>query len=432
MDTIPPGMPQLIRRKSLIEESIIANEEQATQLAKDSKKNDIESKQFQYDMQLNGCVFVGHTNTDLDSIAAAIGAAHLFGGIAARASDINTETEWVLKKWGFTVPKPFLDIKDVQDKDVCLVDFNQRSQLTKGVDEKKIKGIIDHHALRDGAVATDFPIYIDVRPWGSVATILSHTYLRNRVPLPKNVAGLLLSAILSDTLNMNSPTCTPTDKLMVATLAKIAAVEDVDSLAREQFKAKSRMFFRYTIPEILRGDLKRFSIRDLCLAFGVCETADTETVLSKREEIIAEMKAMKAEDQDTYVFFAVIDVAKLTSTLLIPGLPEKELAEKAFEVKMDEKTWTMNLGNRVSRKKTMVPPLDKLLKSGFQLSAAGVAAQKKALSKEAQEAAGKLKLVYDKNCVGEIRRILPTLKKAAVAVKAMNAFKKLGKFGRKK
>uniref|UniRef100_A0A7S4DHV5 inorganic diphosphatase n=1 Tax=Lotharella globosa TaxID=91324 RepID=A0A7S4DHV5_9EUKA len=319
-----PGPPMLTRQKSEIEKELERNDAQATAMVQMSAVDEEKTQPvFQYDMQLKGCVFVGHTNTDLDSIAAAIGAAHLFGGTAARASEINTETEWVLKHWGFPCPPMFADIEGVQDRDVCLVDFNQRSQLTKGVDEKKIKGIIDHHALRDGAVATDFPIYIDVRPWGSVATILSHTYFRNRVKMPKTVAGLLLSAILSDTLNLNSPTCTDIDKLMVAALSKIAGVKDVDNLAEQQFKAKSKMLLRYSIPEILRGDLKRFKIRDIMLAFGVCETTDVKTVLKRRTEILNEMRAMKAEEQDTYVFFAIIDVAKLHSTLIICGRPEK-------------------------------------------------------------------------------------------------------------
>eukprot|EP00467_Chlorarachnion_reptans_P013355 CAMPEP_0114510532 /NCGR_PEP_ID=MMETSP0109-20121206/13850_1 /TAXON_ID=29199 /ORGANISM="Chlorarachnion reptans, Strain CCCM449" /LENGTH=423 /DNA_ID=CAMNT_0001689871 /DNA_START=208 /DNA_END=1479 /DNA_ORIENTATION=+ len=423
MSDLPPGPPSLIRQKSEIEKELERNSVQAEALVKQAKADEAQPH-FQYDMELKGCVFVGHTNTDLDSIAAAIAAAHLFDGTPARASEINTETEWVLERWGFKCPEMFAKIEGVQDRDVCLVDFNQRSQLTQGVKESKIKGIIDHHALRDGAVAVDYPIYIDVRPWGSVATILSHTYFRNRKKLPKDIAGLLLSAILSDTLNLNSPTCTDIDKLMVATLSKIAEVKDVDGLAEKQFKAKSKMLLRYSIPEILRGDLKRFNIQDIIIAFGVCETTDTKTVLEKKDEILDEMKAMKTENQDTFVFFAIIDVAKLNSQLLICGEAEKELAEKAYDAKMDEKTSVIDLGDRVSRKKTMVPPLGSLIKSGFKLSKKAEAANKAALSKEAQEQVGKLQLVYDENCVGEIRRVGGKFKKAALALKALNAFKR--------
>ncbi len=357
-------------------------------------------------MELKGCVFVGHTNTDLDSIAAAIGAAHLFGGTAARASDINTETEFALKRWGFENPLPFLEIKDVQSRKVCLVDFNQRSQLCKGLNESQIVGIIDHHALRDGAVATDFPIYIDVRPWGSVSTILAHTYFRNRVKLPKNVAGLFLSAILSDTLNLNSPTATPTDRLMVAALARLAEVDDIDSLALEQFKAKAKVIMQCTNPEILRKDRKKYSIKELSMAFGVCETPETSVLMERREALLQEMRYMKAEEGDTLVYFAIIDITNMRSQLLIVGDAEQEVAERAFDAKMDEKTRIIDLGNRVSRKKTMIPPLDALLKSAsFALSPKAEAANKKALSPEARKKAGTLKMVYDKNCNGEIRRV---------------------------
>mmetsp|Transcript_19080 Transcript_19080/g.34106 ORF Transcript_19080/g.34106 Transcript_19080/m.34106 type:complete len:475 (+) Transcript_19080:176-1600(+) len=432
-----PSPPTLMRQQSEISKQLFINEAHANAMVNMAKADEIETRKsiheikqpvFQYDMALKDCVFVGHTNTDLDSIAAAIGAAFLFGGTAARASEINTETEWVLERWGFDCPPMFLDIENVQERKVCLVDFNQRSQLTKGVDEKQIVGIIDHHALRDGAVATDYPIYIDVRPWGSVATILSHTYFRNRVRIPNNIAGLLLSAILSDTLNLNSPTCTDIDKLMVVALSKIAGVKDVDDLAEQQFKAKSKMILKYSVPEILRGDLKRFTIRDLKLAFGVCETTDVKTVLERRKEILEEMKAMKAEDQDTFVFFAIIDVGKLNSQLLICGLPEQELAEKAFDAKMDAKTRIMNIGNRVSRKKTMVPPLGATLKAGFKLSADAEAINKQMHSPEAVTNAGHLELIYNKNCVGQIQRVsVSQFQTAALAAKAMNFFKSVGR-----
>jgi nanoRNase/pAp phosphatase (c-di-AMP/oligoRNAs hydrolase) len=111
--------------------------------------------------QLENCVFVGHTNTDTDSISSAVGAASLYGGVAARAGPINAESAFVLERYGVEVPKPFLEV--CKDKKVCLMDHNQKSQMTEGVDTKLIKGIIDHHAIQSGAVVTDVPIYVDIR-----------------------------------------------------------------------------------------------------------------------------------------------------------------------------------------------------------------------------------------------------------------------------
>mmetsp|Transcript_4156 Transcript_4156/g.6136 ORF Transcript_4156/g.6136 Transcript_4156/m.6136 type:complete len:361 (+) Transcript_4156:75-1157(+) len=318
-----------------------------------------------YHMDLKDCIFVGHTNTDLDSIAGAIAASHLFGGVPARASDINTETEYVLTRWGFELPPKLTDVPEFKEKGICLVDFNQRSQLTEGLNEKQIRGIIDHHALREGSISSDIPIYMDIRPWGSVSTILAHTYLRNGKTIPKNVAGLMLSAILSDTLNRNSPTCTQIDKDMVLVLAEIAGVTDINELANQQFKAKAKMILKYSIAELLRGDLKKFQIQDILMAFGVCETPDSKTVLSKKEDILNEMRKMKATTNADLVYFAIVDVVNLSSKLLICGEEERDYAEKAFEITPGNGS-VVHLGKRVSRKKTMIPPLDSLIKSGWR------------------------------------------------------------------
>ena len=118
---------------------------------------------------LGGAIFCGHLVTDLDSIAGAIGAAELYHGTAARASEVNSETAFALKLWGVEVPRPIEELLvEKLEAGVCLVDHQQVSQLNKAIDVDRIVGVIDHHALQSATIVTDKPIYIDIRPWGYV------------------------------------------------------------------------------------------------------------------------------------------------------------------------------------------------------------------------------------------------------------------------
>ena len=116
--------------------------------------------------ELEGAIFCGHLVTDLDSIAGSIGAAHLYGGTPARASEINTETQFALDHWGVTLPEPVEDLLEkAPSRNVCLVDFQQQSQLNKAIPMGNIVGIIDHHALQSNTIVTEKPIFVDIRPW---------------------------------------------------------------------------------------------------------------------------------------------------------------------------------------------------------------------------------------------------------------------------
>ena len=171
--------------------------------------------------ELAGAIFCGHLVTDLDSIAGSIGAAHLYGGVPARASDVNTETQFALDEWGAKLPPPVEDLlKTEPDRNVCLVDFQQQSQLNKAIPMGNIVGIIDHHALQSNTVVTEKPIFVDIRPWGCMSSIIAHNYAVQERFLPKNIAGMLLSAVLSDTLNLKSPTTTAWDERIVAMLVQ--------------------------------------------------------------------------------------------------------------------------------------------------------------------------------------------------------------------
>ena len=226
-------------------------------LEKSKEGKDIIKSNWKKDL-LQNCLFVGHLKTDLDSIAGAIGAAHLFSGIACKSENkLNTEIKWALKKWGYKEDDLILidSVKNLSKKKICLVDHSSKDQTPKCINNDQIVGVIDHHKIE---IKTSVPILCDIRPWGCMSSILAYTYIKDLIEIPKNVAGILLSAILSDTLNLKSVTTTKYDKMAVSYLANICGIEDIDIYAQKQFRAKSKMMELYSIPELVLGDQKEF------------------------------------------------------------------------------------------------------------------------------------------------------------------------------
>ena len=130
---------------------------------------------------LKGCVYIGHTNTDMDSIGSALACAELYGGTATRATEkLNNEIRVCLKHWGIEQPPMFKDVEGVANRRVCLVDHQQTTQFAEGLREDQVCGVIDHHSLKTRTVCTSGPIFIDIRPWGSACTILAFDFFANR------------------------------------------------------------------------------------------------------------------------------------------------------------------------------------------------------------------------------------------------------------
>jgi len=228
--------------------------------------------------------------------------------------------------------------------------------------------VIDHHALQNATIVCKKPIYIDIRPWGSMATILAHNYLVMKHPLPANMAGLLLSAILSDTLNLRSPTATDVDAMFVGILAMRAGVEDVNVLAKQQFKAKSADLGSMSDHAVIVSDMKEFAANGIKFGFGVCETADPESMLARVTSLQQEMAYVKQENGFDMFFFAIIDIINLTSHMIVIGERERSLVAVAFpecEYGKGDNQGLLNTQNRVSRKAEFVPPVCGALGSGW-------------------------------------------------------------------
>ena len=358
------------REETTLEHAVDANWAEAEKLLAHLPKRDGETNAFF--PSLDDAIFVGHLVTDLDSVAGAIGAANLYGGSAAVASAINTETRFALDTWGATLPEPVETLlAERPERNVCLVDFQQQSQLNPAIPMGNIVGIIDHHALQSNTIVTERPIFVDIRPWGCMSSIIAHNHAVQGKFLPKHIAGMLLSAILSDTLNLKSPTTTTWDERVVAMLVQYLEVSDVNELAARQFRAKSQSLSLMTPYSLVNGDMKQFKFmgdqETYEVAYSVIETTDADASLSRAADILPEMRAVKLVTPSTKaMLLAVVDIVNLTSTLLICGRVEASLAVAAYGGVLENDGTMLKLPGLVSRKKDFIPPLTKAVKDGWK------------------------------------------------------------------
>lgn len=243
------------------------------------------------------------------------------------------------------------NLMNVRKKQVILVDHNEKSQAVNNIDEAEILEIIDHHRI--GSLETISPVYFRNQPLGCTATIIYQMYLEKGVEIPKNIAGLLCSAILSDTLMFRSPTCTPLDKETALRLAEIAEVE-VEQLAQEMFEAGSD-FASKTEEEILNQDFKTFYTGDV--SFGVSQiSAMSRPELDKvQERITPKLIEMLANKKIDMMFVMLTDILNESTYLIYAGEDAAETAAKAYECGVSKEG--IMLKGVVSRKKQLIPAL---------------------------------------------------------------------------
>lgn len=300
---------------------------------------------------------LGHMNPDTDSIVSAIVAADLY---SKRGMDVTPvaqgaptpETEFVLKKFGIAAPQV---VADVAGKDVYLVDYSDLAQAPKGMDSATVLGIVDHHKLGD--VTTSSPLEAWIWPVGCTNTVLKNMYDFYGIAIPKNLAGAMLCAILSDTVIFKSPTCTPADKKAVEELAKIAGVSDVVALGMEMFKVKSAVDGT-PMKDLVFRDYKDFDMNGKKVGIGQLEVVDLSILEPVKAGLQAEIEKVKAEGRHS-VFLLLTDIMKEGSEMLIVS-DDPSVVEKAFGVKAEGSTvW---LPGVMSRKKQVVPNFEKAFK----------------------------------------------------------------------
>jgi manganese-dependent inorganic pyrophosphatase len=297
----------------------------------------------------------GHKNPDSDSICAAIAVADLKSKLGVEAvpaaqGELNPESKFVLDKFGVDAPEI---ISSGEGKQVILVDHSDLAQSLDDLGKAEILGIVDHHKLGD--VTTPNPLECWIWPVGCTCTVIKSMYDFFGVEIPKNIAGIMLCAILSDTVIFKSATCTDQDKKAAETLAKIAGVEDLMGLGMEMFKVKSAVEGT-PAKDLLFRDYKDFDMSGNKVGIGQLEVVDLSILEPVKDALYEEMKIAKEEGGRHSVFLLLTDIMKEGSEMLIVS-DDPSVVEKAFG-KAPEGT-SVWLEGVMSRKKQVVPNFEK-------------------------------------------------------------------------
>ena len=234
-------------------------------------------------------------------------------------------------------------------KQLILVDHNEKSQAVDNVDEADILEIIDHHRL--GNLETMAPVLFRNQPVGCTGTIMYQIYQERELEIPKNIAGLLCAAIISDTLMFRSPTCTPMDKSAAEALAGIAEIH-IEEFAAEMFQAGSNLRDK-SAEEIFYQDFKKFIMEDVTFGVGQINSMDAEELKAIRQNLAPHLKSECGKHGIQMVFFMLTNIIEESTELLYYGEHAKELIEGAFPVRAGEKSCI--LPGVVSRKKQLIP-----------------------------------------------------------------------------
>lgn len=298
-------------------------------------------------------VFIfGHKSPDTDTITSSIVMEDLerkIGNLDAKAYRLgkpNKETEFILNY--FKVEAPEL-LEEIPEKaNVILVDHNSFAQSVQGIEKANILKVVDHHCISGFETAT--PLFYMAEPVGCTATILYELYVMNKIEISEKIAGLMLSAIISDTLLFKSPTCTPKDKEVANELAKIAKI-DIESYGMEMLKAGTDLS-DFSAEELINLDSKSFEANGTKFQVAQVNTACIEDVLKDKEKIENAINNFISANGVDLFLFAITDIINSNSQAIVLGA-KTEIAEKAFNVKLANNM--AFLPGVVSRKKQIIP-----------------------------------------------------------------------------
>lgn len=299
----------------------------------------------------------GHISPDTDATTAAIVYAWYLNEHTAHDAtpyvlgDLNSETSFVLQRFGFAVPELLPEL--TAGESVVVVDTNNPQELPGNINEMNIVALIDHHKLV-GGLTTETPTDIVIKPVACTATIMHDHFVSNGITIPENIAGLMLSAILSDTLGFRSPTTTPHDKDVAEQLATTLGIE-ITSYADEMFGAKSDIS-SFSDSGLIKLDSKKYEVGDKNFRVSVIETTNTDTVLARKDGIVEAIKTCVAEENDIDdVLFFVVDIFKEHATVFTYNELTKLVIASSFGVAVENDTEV--LPGILSRKKQILPAL---------------------------------------------------------------------------
>ncbi|TMW70326.1 manganese-dependent inorganic pyrophosphatase [Alteribacter natronophilus] len=300
----------------------------------------------------------GHKNPDTDTICSAIAYAELKKALGwdaepVRLGEVADETQYALDRFKAEAPR-LIEKAGSDVEKVILVDHNERQQSVDDIEDVQILEVIDHHKVAN--FETKDPLYFRAEPVGCTATILNKLYKENGVDIKPETAGLMLSAIISDSLLFKSPTCTDEDVAAAKELAEIAGV-DAEEYGLEMLKAGANLDNK-SAEQLISIDSKEFSMGSGKVEIAQVNTVDTEEVFARRSEL-EEAIAGTVSDKGLDLFMLVVtDILSNDSTILVEG-DAADQVEKAYDVKLDNKTAVLK--GVVSRKKQIVPPLNKVM-----------------------------------------------------------------------
>ncbi|WP_066407717.1 manganese-dependent inorganic pyrophosphatase [Aliarcobacter skirrowii] len=296
----------------------------------------------------------GHIIPDSDSVCSAISLAYLLNKIGraatpARQGELNPETKFILNKFGFEAP--VLKTSFAGDE-LFITDYSDIAQAPQDLDKTTVVGIVDHHKLGD--ITTSAPLECWIRPVGCTNTIVKEMYDYHKVEIPANIAAIMMCAILSDTVIFKSPTCTPLDIQVVKELSKICGIEDFGALGMEMFKVKSEVEGT-PIRDLVMRDYKNFDMHGSKVGVGQLEVVDGSVFDKIKDDLMADIKKVKDEQNLHTVALLLTDIMKEGSEVLVAS-NDTSIFEKAFNCKLEDgKVW---LDGCLSRKKQIIPFLE--------------------------------------------------------------------------
>ncbi|MDQ0190872.1 manganese-dependent inorganic pyrophosphatase [Alicyclobacillus cycloheptanicus] len=294
----------------------------------------------------------GHKNPDTDTICSAIVYADLKRQLgvpveAVRLGSLNPETEFVLDYFKVEAPR-LVETVSNETKQVILVDHNERQQSANDIDQVQVVEVIDHHRIAN--FETSGPLYYRAEPVGCTATILLKLFKEKGVAIRKEIAGLMVSSIISDTLLLKSPTCTPEDEAAIKELAEIARV-DIQDYGLQMLKAGANLRDK-RIDELVNLDAKEFQMGNYKVMIAQVNAIDTSDVLDRQAELEASLKQIIADKGLDLFLFVVTDILNSDSVGVALGSVAGAV-EKAYNVKLENNKALLK--GVVSRKKQIVP-----------------------------------------------------------------------------
>lgn len=303
---------------------------------------------------MGSVLIFGHKNPDTDAVCSAVAYAELKSQLgvsveAVRLGEVNPETQFVLNHFQVQAPR-FVETVANETSEVILVDHNERQQSATDIAEVQVLEVIDHHRIAN--FETSNPLYYRAEPVGCTATILNKLYKENGVSIKKEIAGLMVSAIISDTLLLKSPTCTPQDVQAARELAEIAGV-NLEDYGLQMLKAGADLSQK-TVSQLISLDAKEFPIGNFKVEIAQVNAVDVNDVLSRQSEVESVLTKVIEDKQLDLFLFVITDILKNDSVGIALGRAASAV-EKAFNTSLDGTR--VVLKGVVSRKKQIVPPL---------------------------------------------------------------------------